>query len=407
MNQIKGIVVEQNNQSVVILTPDGRFIRGESQGQEIGSESLVTPMEPKSRPRLSTAPKPVAVAGMLAAAILVLLSALFLPLREPALAFIQVEVNPAVEFGIDGEGKVRELTPLNNDGTALIRMFGDWDGKDVTMLLGRIFEEYGEADRELTVTSVETADGNLAGIIERTEGFIRDAAGEEGMHLRLSEADRELRDQAMKEGVPISRLINPDSQSGEPSPAGQEHKENAEREKPAPASPEGVPTSENSSRTPAVKKNETSPPESGTREKPDDGPKKNSLGQDNDGDPPAHAGPDKKSPPPGHAGQKNQSGPPSHAGPDKKSSPPGQAGQKNQSKPPSHAGPDKSPPGQAGQNKQSGPQPKVKSGEKPGGDRVSPRQNQNSHGNGNSSETGQRHKNSGNGKGGDGNSSGK
>ncbi|WP_035002486.1 anti-sigma-I factor RsgI family protein [Bhargavaea cecembensis] len=431
MNKIKGIVVEQNKGSVVILTPDGRFIKGESENREIGSESLVVPSEPEGR--LQTFTRKPAAAALLAAAVLILLSALFLPFREPALAFIQLEVNPAVEFGIDSEGKVRELTPLNDDGSALIRTFGDWDGKNVTVLLGRIFAEYGEADRELTVTSVESEDGKLAAIVNRTVHFIRDTAEEEGMLLQFSEADRGMRDRAMSEGVPISRLLNQNDPAVGPSPAKHDQKKTGETEKPSPAGNNGPPKEDsrkpdavdgpaqdtrpkaaetekiqppgNSGQAPGIRKKETPPPASKTQGIPEE-KKKPSVqpkgeGQKKPAGPPPEkevpngkpeksAKPEKASPQQGPAIRNNVGNPPAHAGPDRKSTPPGHAGQDKQTGPPAHAGPKQ-------QEKPDG---------QPGADRESPSKKQEAPEQDHSSNTGQKNKNSGNGKGGNGNGTG-
>ncbi|KZE38315.1 hypothetical protein AV656_05200 [Bhargavaea cecembensis] len=392
MNKIKGIIVDQDKEDVVILTPDGRFIKGEAQGREIGSETHVSPVGTNSRLKLSAARKPAALAVLLAAVMLIFLSALFLPFREPALAFIQLEVNPAVEIGIDSDGKVRELTPLNDDGSVLIRKFGDWDGKDVTVLLGRIFTEYGEDDRELTVTSVEASDEKLADVIDRTVHFIENAAGEEGMLLSVSEADGDLRDRAWNEGVPISSLQKKNEETQKTAPAENIGHEEADvkPDRPDAAAKETVPAPREKAEVnpdPSVlpKGDEQSKPAGDLQEngghggKPEESakpaqasPKKEpSEKRDNQGNPPAHSGQDKKTPPPGHAGQ------------DKKTTPPGHAGQKKPSGPPPHAN----------------PQNKVRPGENSDGDRVSPGQAK-------SSNNGQQNKNSGNGNGGNGNGRG-
>jgi hypothetical protein len=413
MNKIKGIVIEQNKDHVIILTPDGQFIRGEAKGQEIGSESPVSPVRSRSRQQLLSARKPVAAAALLVASLLILLSALFLPFREPALAFIQLEVNPAVEFGIDSEGRVRELTPLNHDGSEMIREFGDWDGKDVTVLLFRIFSEYGETDRKLTVTSVKTADGKLSATVERTVHFIEETAGEEGMLLRLSEADREMRNRAMTEGVPISRLINQGNPSGEPSSDRQDQKKTNGTDNPAPSEHNESPSEDKRNQNadvrqgqdtlpkangeetarprsdpgeaPGIRKKETSPPASGTQGKAGQpaGDQNSEKGAKN-GKPKEPASREKARQPKSPSEQGNNGIPPGNGGQDKKS--------------PSQ--------GNSGQNKQSGSPPRGKSGENSSGNRVSPSEKQVPPGQGQSSNKGPQNKNSGNGNGGNGNGRG-
>ncbi|WP_092095939.1 anti-sigma-I factor RsgI family protein [Bhargavaea beijingensis] len=422
MNKIKGIVVEQTKENVVILTPDGRFIKGEADQQEIGSESRVSPAGLKSRLQLATVRRPFAVAALFATFLLILLTSLFLPLREPALAFIQLEVNPAVEFGIDRDGKIRELTPLNEDGSALIQDLGNWNGKDVTVLIGGIIAEYSAVNQELSVISVKAGDEKLAAKVNQTVRFIKDAAREKGMELRLLETDSELRDRAMAEGVPISRIINRDSQA--PHPPASEHSQqksdktqNEEHEiqsesivekkqnpetgdgqdqdaRQIPSGNEEVRPPGNSGQAPGIRKKEA-PPGNGTQGKPAEEQK-----------PPVHPNEKGQGHPPVKGEQKektkegvkkqpskpgNNESPPINDGPAKKAQPPGHSRQEKQSGPPDHAR----------------PHSKDRPDEKMGGNRVSPSQKQHPPGAGQSSDNGQENKNGGNGKGGNGNGSGK
>ncbi|WP_213422347.1 anti-sigma factor domain-containing protein [Bhargavaea massiliensis] len=414
MNKIKGIIVEQNKDHVVILTPDGRFVKGESEGQEIGLESQVLPVSPESRLLLSSVRNSVAAAALLAAVLLILLSALFLPFRQPALAFIQLEVNPAIEFGIDTEGKVRELTPLNDDGLALIRDLGSWNGMDVTELLGRIIGEYSEAGKELSIISVKAGDEKLAAKVDQTVHFIKETAREEGMRLRLAEADRELRNRAITEGVPISHLINSESNSRNPAPSKRNQQNIDEANNKAPEvieqppennrhpETEGKPVQDNrpkgsgkeelqppgnSGQSPGIRKEEAPPPATESQAKPagslpGNGEKKGKHQQSPKSE--------KAPPPKGPSERGNQGTPPAHAGPDKKTPPPGHTGQDKQSERPAHAV----------------PQSKDQSGENTGGDHLSSPQKGNSSGREQSSKNGQQNKNGGNGKGGNGKGSG-
>ncbi|SEI75581.1 hypothetical protein SAMN04488127_0373 [Bhargavaea ginsengi] len=372
INKTRGIIVEQNNENVTILTPDGQFIRGMADGQEVGSEVLVTPLLSQKRSYQPAGRKSIPAIAVLAAALLLVLASLFLPLREPALAFIQLEVNPSVEFGIDQEGKVREMAALNDDGAALIRELESWSGKEVTKLISLIFDEYAEPDRELAVTAVRTGDEKLAAALDRTVRFIEGAAGEEGMLLRLSEAEPEMHERSREEGIPISRLIQQERKPGEPASLSpqQEKKPDTETDKPGTMSADKSkhkPATDNSvrpaeggkkearpvknreqeqtpktkippiqqkpevqkkppgkslendtqngkSQTPAKPENTRPHPQQGNPDKNNNGNPKGEERGDN-GNPPAHAGPNKASDSPGHAGQDKQSSPPPHSGP--------------------------------------------------------------------------------------------
>jgi hypothetical protein len=437
INKTRGIIVEQNNENVTILTPDGQFIRGVADGQEVGSEVLVTPLLSQKRSYQSLGRKAIPAITVLAAALLLVLTLLFLPLREPALAFIQLEVNPAVEFGIDQEGKVREMAALNDDGAALIRELESWSGKEVTKLISLIFAEYGETDGELAVTAVRTGDEKLAAALDRTVRFIEGAAGEEGMLLRLSEAEPKMHERSREEGIPISRLIQQDRKSGEPashSPQ-QEKRTDTETDKPGtmssdkpsvPERKEGTPdpastpksdakpkpASGNSGQPAEVEKKEPRPVKNREQEKP---PKtknppiqqkpevqKKPSGKPSENDtqnkkPQAPGKPENNRPHPQQGNpDKNNNGnpkgaerggngnPPAHAGPNKASDPPGHAGQDKQSSPPPHSGPK---PGN-GENQSGKEKPVPGQSESPG--------------KGQPDKGGHQNNNSGNGKGGNG-----
>lgn len=392
INKTRGIIVEQNNGNVTILTPDGQFIRGVAEGQEVGSEVLVTPLLSQKRSYQSAGRKSIPAIAVLAAALLLVLSSLFLPFREPALAFIQLEVNPSVEFGIDQEGKVRELAALNDDGAALIRELENWNGKEVTKLISLIFAEYGETDGELAVTAVRTGDEKLAAALDRTVRFIEGAAGEEGMLLRLSEAEPEMLERSREKGIPISRLIQQERKSGEPAPLSpqQEKKPDPKTDKPRIMSPDDPPAPERKEGTPdpayTPKSDAKHKPASGNSERPAEGSKKEPRPvKDREQEkppktknPPIQQKPEVQKKPSGKPSEndtqykkpqtpgkpentrphpqkgnpdKNNNGnpkgaerggngnPPAHAGPNKTSPPPGHAGQDKQSSPPSHSGP--------------------------------------------------------------------
>lgn len=435
INKTRGIIVEQNNENVTILTPDGQFIRGVAEGQDVGSEVLVTPLLSQKRSYQSAGRKSIPAITVLAAALLLVLASLFLPFKETALAFIQLEVNPSVEFGIDQEGKVRELAALNDDGAALIRELESWSGKEVTKLISLIFDEYAEPDRELAVTTVRTGDEKLAAALDRTLRFIEGAAGEEGMLLRLSEAEPEMHERSREEGIPISRLIQQDKKSVEPAiDLPHENKTDTETDKPdkpsVPELKEGTsdpastpkldakpkPASGNSGHPAEVEKKEPRPAENRKEEKPlktknppiqqkSEVQKRSSgkpLENNTQNEKPQIPGkPENTKPQPQQGNpEKNNNGnlkgaergdngnPPAHAGPDKTSPPPGHSGQDKQSSPPSHAGPK---PGN-GEN-QSGKEKHV------------PGQSESS-GKGQSDKGGHQNNNSVNGKGGNGNGPG-
>ncbi|MBD0379878.1 anti-sigma factor domain-containing protein [Paenibacillus sedimenti] len=157
----KGIVMELSENSIIVMSPDGRFEklpRG-TRNCEIGEEILFAPVK-----RRMKVPQ-MAIASALAAAIVmcfVLVSTLTgnVPGGQ-VVAYVTLDINPSVEIGIDNQEVVQDLRGLNTDGETLIQSL-EFKGKSLEAVTSEILDKAeqgalakGEADIIISSTVVE------------------------------------------------------------------------------------------------------------------------------------------------------------------------------------------------------------------------------------------------------------
>jgi len=127
----KGIVMEVSRRTAVVMTRDGRFLKLKvAPDVRIGQEIEVTSQAPFGMH---------AVRWMsVAAAVLLLLVALSYWTVErartggtlAAVAYVTIDINPSVEFGIDDQSRVVEAAGINEEGRLLLQEI-DVVGRDV------------------------------------------------------------------------------------------------------------------------------------------------------------------------------------------------------------------------------------------------------------------------------------
>lgn len=116
----KGVVMDVSEHSLIVMRPDGRFdkVPRKNRTCEIGEEIVYAPAGKGWR-----SPS-VAAKSALAAAIVfcvVLFASFNGKLASPeVVAYISMDINPSVEFGIDLNENVLELRGLNDDGVKLV-----------------------------------------------------------------------------------------------------------------------------------------------------------------------------------------------------------------------------------------------------------------------------------------------
>jgi hypothetical protein len=142
MRTYRGIVCDKKNKYTVFLTDKGDFLRGIPIGETsgIGDEvdfrlvSAHSPFSRKVKPRFVGA-------VMIAAVLLFSIVASLIPVNDKVMAYVQLETDQALEFGVNQKGKVISLRYLNETlaepGNSLV----EWKGHPIRKVLDTAVKE--------------------------------------------------------------------------------------------------------------------------------------------------------------------------------------------------------------------------------------------------------------------------
>lgn len=143
MNTHKGIVFETRSAYSIFLTSDGLFEKGIplSSSVQIGEEVSFRPYQNVKQQQRKVSLKTLWASPTLAiVATLVLLFAVLLPAQSNVSAYVQIDINPSIELGINNNGKVYLFKGLNDDGTEIKRDISFWKGKPLSWVLLQIVD---------------------------------------------------------------------------------------------------------------------------------------------------------------------------------------------------------------------------------------------------------------------------
>ncbi|HLG27128.1 MAG TPA: hypothetical protein VI423_05025, partial [Paenisporosarcina sp.] len=124
MNTHKGIVFETTSAYSIFLTSDGLFEKGIllSSSVQIGEEVSFLPYQHVNQQKRKVSLRTLWATPTLAiVATIVLLFAVLLPAQSNVSAYVQIDINPSIELGINNAGNVYLFKGLNDDGTAIKR----------------------------------------------------------------------------------------------------------------------------------------------------------------------------------------------------------------------------------------------------------------------------------------------
>lgn len=157
----RAIVMSLQGKKAVVLAPGGRFLKVPSRNQwQVGDEiDLEEGTETSGIRRIARRRTWAAGSAACAAAALVLLAG-SLWLRTPSVvAYVSMDVNPSIEFGLDSKERVLELHALNRDAEPIVAEL-KFKGKDIGEVAEEIAEELAErhilngGDSEVVLASV-------------------------------------------------------------------------------------------------------------------------------------------------------------------------------------------------------------------------------------------------------------
>jgi hypothetical protein len=138
--------------------PDGVFEKGIplNSSVQLGEEAFYKPVVKNNVQKFSfnrswTAPIVSVVATI------ILLFSVLLPAQSTVSAYVQIDINPSVELGIDNKGAVYSFKGLNEDGNAIKRDITFWKGKSLDWVLLQIVdrtESIIEESEKIEITTI-------------------------------------------------------------------------------------------------------------------------------------------------------------------------------------------------------------------------------------------------------------
>lgn len=216
---LKGVVMEIESKSIVVMRPDGHFDRlpRRNRSYELGEE--IEYAEPRRRSIDWRSPR---TAGWSALAAAVVFCVVFLASFSGKMgsmqvaAYISMDINPSVEIGIDAGEQVIELNGLNVDGIQLIEKLDAYEGKlltEVTEQLLAAADEGALAAGEAEIVIAGTVMGDAQGLINE-EVIVEKVRQQVTTHIAATRpeqveayqvtaftAPQEVRQEAVKNGV--------------------------------------------------------------------------------------------------------------------------------------------------------------------------------------------------------------
>lgn len=201
-----GICMELNHDRSIFLVKNGRFVEGTPTGTPaVGEEASFYPHETKPAVRWQPIMAPVIAA---IAAVALFISVLAFPAEE-AFSYVQVEINPGIELGINDQYEVVSVRELNSDGHDLIHELGEWENDSLLDVLNKVFEiAVTEQTEQITITSVEEEGSERDQSIEKVVIAVSSVVENEQVTIQMKEATREQWRQSKENLVPVGDLID-------------------------------------------------------------------------------------------------------------------------------------------------------------------------------------------------------
>ncbi len=201
----KGLYMEEKNNRSVFLLANGRFVEGHpASSLSIGEEGEFYPLEKQNNLRW----QPIYAPSIAFIAMIMLFFSALLP-SEHTFAYIQLEMDSNIEFGVDEMNRVVSIRNLDEDSQQFIDKLGDWKGEDLDKLIARsIAISSEEAIKLMTITttidrSTETRELDLDQLVLKAST----AAINQNVNIRLKKATFSQREKSIEENIPVGQKV--------------------------------------------------------------------------------------------------------------------------------------------------------------------------------------------------------
>lgn len=213
---VKGIIMEISDKNVVLMTADGEFLRVKKPPTAIALGDEITAAV-SSKTTAYTHKKHMMKYASIAALILVLLIP-FVYFKQvyATVAYINVDINPSIEIGINRYNKVSETRALNDDGRRLLDGM-NLNGLDIENALDSVIDKAKESgyigdDKENNIeVALVALDDKEVGITEETIArYVKDAV--QGTHvdasIKVQKTDKKTHDDAANENMSTNKYLD-------------------------------------------------------------------------------------------------------------------------------------------------------------------------------------------------------
>lgn len=201
----KGLYIEQKKNRSVFLMSDGRFMHGHPAAPlEIGEEGFFYPLAAKSKWKW----RPVFAPAIAAVATLGLFVSAVLP-SEDALAYVQLEMDSSIEFGVDEAIHVISIRELDEGGEKLISRLGDWKGEALDKLIERsiAISVKDDTDKVTITTAAEENAETLETQLEQMVLAASSAAVKRDIDVHVKKATIAQWEKSVEEDVPVGEKV--------------------------------------------------------------------------------------------------------------------------------------------------------------------------------------------------------
>ncbi|RLQ92936.1 hypothetical protein [Planomicrobium sp. Y74] len=209
MRMQKGLCIELNEEFAIFMGQNGEFVQGRPAGKiAVGEEGLFYPAQLASTNKHKTR-KPVWAPVIAALAVAVLFLSVLLP-RQEAFAYVQIQVNPGIELGIDEEYEVVSVRDLNADGRELIGELGDWKNHPLEEVLDEVIAlSMKETTDEIVITTVADEEDEVAdeAVVDSVMAISAKAMAK-NVTVKLKEASKKQWRTSVEKSVPVGQLIS-------------------------------------------------------------------------------------------------------------------------------------------------------------------------------------------------------
>lgn len=210
----KGIVMEIDDAFLLLLTPEGEFLRAKKQSQPytIGEEIYFFPVgNVKTRPSLMSTKNLLKMKTVWGAAFaIIIFLGTFIPFYQnnKAYAYMSIDVNPSIELGVNKNMQVVELKGYNPEGKKVISQINHWKNQEACDVTKTILDEmqkegYLKDHQQVILTTVRANQKEKSAEEKLSENIkeIKETANKDHLALKVQNGTEQDREKAHKLGI--------------------------------------------------------------------------------------------------------------------------------------------------------------------------------------------------------------